>query len=57
MSEYCDKGTQRTKGTGRDERAIPGREAKDNLSESEGFILPHGGFWHSRISGSVFIFR
>ena len=46
MSEYCDKGTQRTKGTGRDARGIPGREAVAGLSESEGFILPHGGYEH-----------
>jgi four helix bundle suffix protein len=46
MSEYCDKGTQRTKGTGRDERGSAGREAGTDLPESEGFILPHGGYEH-----------
>lgn len=46
MSEYCDKGTQRTKGTGRDERGITGREAGAEPPESEGFILPHGGYEH-----------
>ena len=44
MSECRDKGTKRTRGTGRDTRGIPCREARPDVSESEGFIPPHGGY-------------